>query len=366
MIKSLNESRYSRYADSYLHQKDYKCAISIPKNNVHLPSINELSSNQHFPSQLSLNRIVFGRVNCDIKNQEKTCHKNVQNPLFENKKQSNQMISQEIQINEPKIQLIQGNGYIYYHSNYENQMFSYYQSQFNPNEYENNVYTNNGINETFVPSFICNQNPDLIQINSIPTQISENKDSIYLNKPNDIYKTIENSAQFIFDPVELNFIPAEYWSKRMVSLEDLKKTFFCAKSSKHLRFEFKLWNALQITKHYPFLFSEIGVKWVAKSFIMVHRDIFGNLLQVTRPSAALFSSCGMFMTHGFRELLLSEVRNKLDPLEVSQIDESIIRLFVHNEYDFNENSGVADIGKIKWFNESRKKKSIIFIKQSKC
>ena len=87
------------------------------------------------------------------------------------------------------------------------------------------------LNETFVPSFICNQNPDLIQINSIPTQISENKDSIYLNKPNDIYKTIENSAQFIFDPVELNFIPAEYWSKRMVSLEDLKKTFFCAKSS---------------------------------------------------------------------------------------------------------------------------------------
>lgn len=88
---------------------------------------------------------------------------------------------------------------------------------------------------------------------------------------------------------------------------------------------------------------------------MVHRDIFGHLLQVTRPSAALFSSCGMFMTHGFREIMLSEVRNCIDPIDLASIDESIVRLFAHKENDFNEDSGAADISKIKWNNESRKK-----------
>lgn len=114
------------------------------------------------------------------------------------------------------------------------------------------------------------------------------------------------------DPNKLGFLPRDFWIRsNLITLEQIKRDFFRARSSKSLRFEFKLWNALAITKRYPSLFKEIGVKWVAHVLIMVHRDVFGKLLNVSRPSAALFSSCGAFMTHGFIEVSLREAKQRL-------------------------------------------------------
>lgn len=127
-----------------------------------------------------------------------------------------------------------------------------------------------------------------------------------------------NLQEITIDPNKLGFLPRDYWIQSgILTLDDLKRDFFRARSSKSLRFEFKLWNALAITKRYPSLFMEIGVKWVAHVLIMVHRDVFGKLLNVSRPSAALFSSCGAFMTHGFVELSLREAKQKLYMMSLS-------------------------------------------------
>lgn len=202
------------------------------------------------------------------------------------------------------------------------------------------------------------------------------------------------------DPVSLGFLPRDYWaSKTPISVETLKRDFFRARSSKSLRFEYKLWNALAITKEYPPLFSEIGIKWVSKYLIMVHRDIFGKLLNVSRPSAALFSSCGAFMTHGFKEVSKGEAKLELaylkrrnlsinypnascpfpppfyggvayqDPKSIpatnfeqisaediilpAEVDESVIRLFIHKSYELSEDSPPSDLPKCKWNNEAR-------------
>ncbi|OHS94156.1 hypothetical protein TRFO_39644 [Tritrichomonas foetus] len=161
-------------------------------------------------------------------------------------------------------------------------------------------------------------------------------------------------GKVLIDPLKLGFMPKDKWLSGPITVERLKTEFFSARSSKALRFEYKLWNALTLTKHYPELFGEIGVCWVARQMIMVHRDVFGRLLNVTRPSVALFSSCGAFMTHGFRELTLREARELIkNKYLLPNIDESIVRLFIHKTNEFTEDSTCNDIVKCKWNNEAR-------------
>lgn len=132
------------------------------------------------------------------------------------------------------------------------------------------------------------------------------------------------------DPNKLGFLPRDFWIRSgLLTLDQIKRDFFRARSSKSLRFEFKLWNALAITKNYPSLFKEIGVKWVAHVLIMVHRDIFGKLLNVSRPSAALFSSCGAFMTHGFIEISIREAKQRLTMMSISN------RALFNNPYNMS-------------------------------
>lgn len=366
MQNRFESTPYPRISNSFRPNNYDENTIVIPKPGIHLPSINEINSEMRFPSHFHLDDFITSGVHYNLPppHHEQDYTNNVQTPLVEDiKKPTNQIIlRKEVMPNQMSLQKMQPVQYNqteeFYtkKANGDNQAYSYYQAQYNPNELQ--VYNN--INPD--PRYLIQYQ---VPINSMIPQISEVMNSPYMEKSyfqsqnnhfNYInFRIIEDHSRIILDPVELSFIPADQWTKGKISLENLKKDFFCARSSKCLRFEYKLWNALQITKHYPYLFKEIGVRWVAKSFIMVHRDIFGHLLQVTRPSAALFSSCGMFMTHGFREIMLSEVRNSIDPREISSIDESIVRLFVHKANDFNEDSGSADIVKIKWNNESRKK-----------
>lgn len=144
-----------------------------------------------------------------------------------------------------------------------------------------------------------------------PEKQSKSKSSNYSREKSTKSK-INTTKSITIDPNKLGFLPRDFWIRsNLLTLDQIKKDFFRARSSKSLRFEFKLWNALAITKNYPSLFNEIGVKWVARVLIMVHRDVFGKLLNVSRPSAALFSSCGAFMTHGFIEVSLKEAKQRL-------------------------------------------------------
>jgi hypothetical protein len=129
--------------------------------------------------------------------------------------------------------------------------------------------------------------------------------------------------------VELGFIPASRWVSEKVQLDTIMTDFFKARSTRLLRFEHKLWNALALTKSDPALYPLVGVIWVTRRVMKVNRDVFGRFINVTRPAAALCSMQGSFATHGFREIPLRDVAGAMTDEQISDIDESTVRLFAH-------------------------------------
>jgi hypothetical protein len=144
----------------------------------------------------------------------------------------------------------------------------------------------------------------------------------------DICQADVRFTEYRFDPTDLGFIPPGRWKSGDVKLGDVSEDFFKARSSKILRFEHKLWNALALTTRDPRLYVFIGVKWVTPFVLKVNRNVFGRFLNVTRPAAALYNSQGSFMTHGFIEVSLKDVLTISDE-DAFDVDESVVRLFRH-------------------------------------
>lgn len=143
----------------------------------------------------------------------------------------------------------------------------------------------------------------------------------------------------VIQPYELSMVPVEDWKPgQQVTLGSIIGTHFRARSTRRLRFEHKLWNGLCLTKHYPDLIDVIGVTWESKDIIRVDRVVFGSLLGLTRPTAALFNPQGSFQSHGFQEV---------------NIDESItefqnVRFFRHRSGEFTRDSTREDLIRCKW------------------
>jgi hypothetical protein len=140
---------------------------------------------------------------------------------------------------------------------------------------------------------------------------------------------------YIISPVELGFIPAGQWAPGPASLSAVIAGFFSARSSRTLRFEHKLWNALALTKTDALLYDFVGVMWLTRTVFKVNRDVFGSFINVTRPAAALYNNQGSFATHGFREVRLQKLIGCVDPDDLRDVDESIVRLFEHTTPLFN-------------------------------
>jgi hypothetical protein len=77
------------------------------------------------------------------------------------------------------------------------------------------------------------------------------------------------------------------------------------------------------------------VKWVTPTILKVNREVFGWLINVTRPAAALYNNQGSFATHGFREVSFKSVEESIAPEDRVDIEESIVRLFKHVTPMFN-------------------------------
>jgi hypothetical protein len=131
------------------------------------------------------------------------------------------------------------------------------------------------------------------------------------------------------DPVALGFIPSDRWSAGEVLLETIMTKFFRARSTRLLRFEHKLWNALVLTRSDSALYPFIGVIWLTRRIIKVNCDVFWHFINVTRPASALCSMQGSFATHGFQEISLRHVAGMMTADQISDVDESTVRLFVH-------------------------------------
>jgi hypothetical protein len=59
--------------------------------------------------------------------------------------------------------------------------------------------------------------------------------------------------------------------------------------------------------------------------------------------AALYNNQGSFATHGFKEIERSEVELMVSESELSDVDESIVRLFTHRTPLFNTYSTPEEV-----------------------
>jgi hypothetical protein len=158
-----------------------------------------------------------------------------------------------------------------------------------------------------------------------------------------VKSAMPSSVDYLINPVALGFVPAGHWLPGNVRFSLVAVEFFKARSSRTLRFEHKLWNALALTKSDPGLYTWIGVKWLTPTVLKVNRDVFGQFINVTRPAAALYNRQGSLATHGFHEVSLRDVQDSADSDDLSDVDESVVRLFQHMTPLFNVYSTDAQV-----------------------
>jgi hypothetical protein len=162
-------------------------------------------------------------------------------------------------------------------------------------------------------------------------------------------KLREAMLEITVRPEALGFVPVIMWNKMELRLNELVSDYFRARSSRKIRFEHKLWNALALTRSLPEFYSLIGVTWVSSAVFKVDKDIFGRLLAVTRPGSAFFSQRGSFVSHGFREVSVSEARQlRIADSQLTDVDEVVVRLFRHSLGLFRSDSSVKDINECTW------------------
>lgn len=155
-------------------------------------------------------------------------------------------------------------------------------------------------------------------------------------------KLIVGFQKIFINPALMNFYPKEVFSKYNypIQIDGLKKILFCKRSNRIIRFEHKLWNALQIVHFQPSLFPICGVRWYNNSIIIVDIDIFGKLIGTMKPQSALCNSSGYFATHGFEECTKA----------VPDIGKYLA--YKHTEGKFTLTSTEEDINQAKWVKSS--------------
>ena len=165
--------------------------------------------------------------------------------------------------------------------------------------------------------------------------------------PFDEYRLHKMFSKIKFDPKTMIFIPSKIFNRKSYTFSEICEEHFQGRSSKKLRFEYKLWNALQITKVYPSLYVFVGVMWLNDKVIKVHRHYFGNLLKLKRPTSALFNSQGSFPSHGFLELSVDELKRE-HGIEAQPDDSSFCRYFYHPNGTFSSNSTEDEVLNCRW------------------
>jgi hypothetical protein len=150
-------------------------------------------------------------------------------------------------------------------------------------------------------------------------------------------------------PDLLGFVPPKRWMRfHAIAFSSLVRDYFRARSSRKIRFEHKLWNALAISRQLPELTGKVGVLWQSNTIFKVDKNIFGELLAVTRPGSAFFSQRGSFNSHGFHEISVREATAEAPFADFSDVDEVTIRLYKHTAGRFRSNSTYQDVDECSW------------------
>ena len=143
-------------------------------------------------------------------------------------------------------------------------------------------------------------------------------------------------------PSQYNFYPSSVWDLREYSFSELRSEHFMMKSNKMVRFQHKLWNALQITQRWPDMYQVVGVLWFTERVVQVNKEIFGRLLGLEKATSALFNIQGSFPTHGFREVTLDTALLMTTSRGITE-DARICRYFVRPDGLFRVGSSEDEI-----------------------
>lgn len=168
---------------------------------------------------------------------------------------------------------------------------------------------------------------------------------------NPVGEYIQRPPQNILENANLNyirfqtkfysFVPLDAWRKPSYTWFEIT-VHFIGKSCRKVRFEHKLWNALQLTLKHPEMYPLIGVIWISDRVIQVNRLKFGKLLDLAKSTSALFSQHGSFPTHGFIELTFRDVQ-KMPGVVLAPDRDNELRFFMRPDGKFTKGSTPDEI-----------------------
>ena len=149
----------------------------------------------------------------------------------------------------------------------------------------------------------------------------------------------------VIDVKLLKLYPSDIWSSQTLTIQQLVEQFFRKRSSKKMPFQYKLYNALQITAQYPELVSILGIQWITFNIFKIYRVKFAQLLGVGSINGALFNKQGSLPTHGFIQINPQTLAG-LPGIE--DVDNDSVRLFKHNTNYFHLNSTELELQRCRW------------------
>lgn len=142
----------------------------------------------------------------------------------------------------------------------------------------------------------------------------------------------------IIRPHELGFVPKSEWPPQVLTLWDLRQMYFTRRNGVGRRFDFKLYNALCITKMFPTAYSYIGAIWIGSNVMKIHSQTFAQLLGIHAVQGGLFHKQGNFSRHGFHQVMRQSPTAISLGIDLRDVDDYSVRLFTDQYNRFSRDT----------------------------
>lgn len=114
--------------------------------------------------------------------------------------------------------------------------------------------------------------------------------------------------------------------------------YFTRRNGTGRRFDFKLYNALCITKVFPNAYPFVGTLWISATVMKIHSQSFAHLLGIHAIQGGLFHKQGNFSRHGFQQLLKQNASTLAPGYDFRDVDDYSVRLYVDNYNRFSRDT----------------------------
>ena len=104
--------------------------------------------------------------------------------------------------------------------------------------------------------------------------------------------------------------------------------YFMRRNGFSRQFDFKLYNALCITKKYPSSYLYVGAKWITNNVMKINAQVFASLLGIHTIQGGLFHKQGNFSRHGFQHIFKQSSPLFSELPDCEEVDDYNVRLFV--------------------------------------